>query len=230
MGRRNNNIYVRSSELDTVEQGLTAVFEQEGYHRIPKPSPHVMEYYRRSYDYMRIHEDPRLDSLRAAALFPGGSGWTMMQTHPLEILCKCPPGVERPRIAALTVELGCDAFQLNLYHGDSLVLFEANADGQTAVSGGGSSTPEEIEKLIPEGSWKERFRLLHIPEEIQALLEDKDAYIVDQVETIAALLCGPSFNYWEDNTGDLVFYPNAELEAPGARALYFQRNTGPQIE
>lgn len=53
---------------------------------------------------------------------------------------------------------------------------------------------------------------------------------MEQVEAIAALLCGSSFDYWEDNTGDLVFNPNGELEAPGARALYFQRDTGPQIK
>jgi len=43
MSRRNYNIYVRARGLDAIERGLTAVFKQEGYHRIPKPFPHITQ-------------------------------------------------------------------------------------------------------------------------------------------------------------------------------------------
>lgn len=230
MGSRNYNIYIRSSELDTVDRGLTAIFQREGYHRIPKPAPHIIENYRRLYYYIQSHEDPRWDSLRAASIFPSGGGWMMMQTHPSDILYARVAGSQRPRLADLAVELGCDVFQLNLYDSDTLILLEANADGEIAFSGFGLATPEELEALIPKEQKKERFYLLQVPPEIELIMEDEETYIVDKVEAIAAMLCGFSFEYYEDNMGDLVFNPNGELEAPGARALYFQRDTGPLIE
>ena len=237
MGYRNYNIYIHSSDLDAVELGLIAIFEQEGYHRIPK-LPLMPEYYNSYYGYTRRREDPRiLDSLRVAVIFPGGSGWAMMQTYPFDILSRLAPGSERPRLAGLTVELGCNAFQLNMYSGDTLILLEANTDGQVVFSGSSSGlhgTPEEIEKMIPKENEKERFRLIEVPEQIQLILEDEEVWIVDQVEAIAALLCGPSFDYYEDNASALVCFANEplerELEALGAHILYFQGNTVSQLE
>ena len=135
MGRWNHNIYIHSSDLDAIERGLIAVFKKEGYHHIPKSSPHIREYYSRHYDYMRRHKEPPLDSLRVAVIFPGGIGWTMMQTYPVEILFKRATGTERPRLADLTVELGGDAFQLNLYHNDTLVLRTYALTGKTNYGG-----------------------------------------------------------------------------------------------
>lgn len=179
---------------------------------------------------MRIYKDPRLDSLRAAAIFPSGGGWTMMQTHTVDILYRHAIASQQPRLADLAVELGCDVFQLNLYNSDTLVLLEANANGEIAFSGGGISTPKEIEALIPKEREQRRFYLLQVPPEIDLIMEDEETYIVDKVEAIAAMLCGSSFNYYENNMGDLVFNPEGKLEAPGARALFFQRDAGPHIE
>lgn len=232
MGYRNYNTYIHSGDLDAVELGLITIFEREGYHHISK-LPLIPEEYDPRYGYTRRSD---LDSLRVAVILPGGAGWMMMQTYPVDILSRLAPKSERPRLADLTVELGFNAFQLNLYSGDTLILLEANADGQTVFSGyEGPETPEEIRELIPEENKKVGFRLIEVPKEIQALLEDEEAWIFDQVEAIAALLCGPSFDYWEgNNAADLLFFPDEplerELETLEPRVLYFQHDMVPHLK
>ncbi len=230
MGYRNYNIYIRSSEMDAIDRGITAIFEREGYHRILKLPLLTCEDYDPHYGYMRRRKDARLDNLRVAIIFPDGAGWTMMQTYPFDLLFMPVPDCQSPRLADLTAKLGCDAFQLNLYDGDTLILLEANADGQVAFSGNVFETPKEIKKLIPEEHEKERFRLIEVPEQIQLIIEDEEAYMDDRVEAIAALLSGSSFDHYDDNASALICFTSEplerELEALGAHILYFQGDTG----
>jgi len=158
-------------------------------------------------------------------------------------ICLPAAGAERPRLTDLMVAVGCDGFHLNLYDGDSLVLIESNANGETVFSGGGGSSPEKFAQYISKEHRQERFRLIEVPEMVQAILEDKEAYIVDQVEAIAALLCGANFDHYYDYAAALLYpeagvevpFPEYHIEVPMAsagdmRPLYFQRDTGPQIE
>ena len=235
--------FIHSSDLDAIEHGLTALYQQEGYHRIPKPPLHIRKSYAYYKSHWRFSNQLLLDSLRAAALYPGAPGWTMVKVDPEEFLCSPTTGAERPRLADLTVAVGCDGFHLNMYDGDSLVLIESNAQGEIAFSGGGGSSPEKFAQYISKEHQQERFRLIEIPEMVQAILEDREADILDQVDGISALLCGDNFNHNYDYAAALLYpqlgvevpFPEYHIEVPMAsagdmRPLYFQRDIGPQIE
>lgn len=104
-----------------------------------------------------------------------GEQWSVIKTAPFELLCEVVDRV--PRISQLARELGCDAFQLNLYDGDSLTLVETNSSGAFRISGFvGSDGPDDYHGFqISEDKWQARFGLVRVPSSVELALIDEDA-------------------------------------------------------
>lgn len=108
------------------------------------------------------------------ALFPGRGGWTIIKTFPFEFLCQRAEGASRPRLSALAMELGCDAFYLGVYDCVVGILLEADPAGRIFVSGSfGPDIPSKqfFDEQIDDTELISRFSLLQVSEPLQAAMQ-----------------------------------------------------------
>ena len=163
----NDTICIHCDNPNTIAQQLTHLLEPEGFCRLnelpPYPDP----------DPEQIPYIWKLGCPLIITLFPGQGGWTIIKTFPFEFLCQRTEGASRPRLSALAMELGCDAFHLGVYDRVAGILLEADAAGRTFVSGC-------FEDCIPSDRFYDEqiddmelisgFSLLKVPETLQAAM------------------------------------------------------------
>ena len=168
----NCNTCIRCNNLDLIEQALTRIFEQEGCRRIPKPPlPEnplpVMTKLR--------HFPAEVETyLWVIGLFVGNLGWTIVKTSPYELLCRRARSAMRPLLSELAMQTSCDAFHSRVEERYWGALLEADASGQTFVSG---YLPDcyDVKDMrfydepITEPTAELHFFLLNVQEELQAV-------------------------------------------------------------
>jgi hypothetical protein len=71
----------------------------------------------------------------SVAVFPGGTGWTVVKTAPLELLGERAPGKNRMRLIDVAARMRTEAVQINLYDGSAMVLVEIDRLGHYRLSG-----------------------------------------------------------------------------------------------
>jgi len=174
IGYCNHTTCLRSDNLDLIEQAITSILEQEGYHFIPQPAlpkndlP-VMQV------LCSLHWEVT-PYLGMVGLFPGNLGWTLVKTQPPELLCQRARGAAKPRLAELAIQSRCDGFHYRIYDDYCGALLEADASGQIFVSGYWDCYDIKDMKLydeqITELSAGLNFFLLDVPEEIRTIGRD----------------------------------------------------------
>ncbi|MCX5745735.1 MAG: hypothetical protein NT062_24940, partial [Proteobacteria bacterium] len=195
------------------DAGLSYIQSQkhEGWIAIPAPPPRAVP----PLDRMRQASGTGSE-LWAVALAPGAPGWCVLQTAPLELLCE-PSVAGPPRIAALSRALATEAFQLNCYDSVALLLLEASAAGDSAVSGFCLDDPAQYRKRMPRTIEEAtpHFSLIHAPLELPKHAE------AAWLHTLASL-GGPAAALFDNTAAFEHLLPHHPLPAP-ARSLYFRR-------
>lgn len=161
-----NTAYIHCSDLDVIEHSLVTLFGREGYYPVPKPSPRTPA----QSDSMQ-HSNANLNYLWAVAFLPGAKGWSVIKTAPFELLCELALGTTRPRLAYVASEIGCNAMQINLYDGTSVVLLEADSSGCIAISGMLDMADDDPfvwhDEQIPDEHYVAGLRLIDVPNEFK---------------------------------------------------------------
>jgi len=207
MGGWYETAYVHSGDLDQIEQGFNHIAAQEGYRSIPKPSSLIQRFNDLAF------RNPHPGILWGIKLSRGRPDWTVVLPRPRGRLTLYEADGQPPLLAKLTALLGCDAFQINVYDGDSFILLETNAQGEYAFSGCGLSTPEEVENLVPLEFSKERFHLIEVPGKVKEALVDKELDADSKAGLINAIVDGSNL---EEDDWNPIF-----------RELYFWRKDVP---
>lgn len=207
-----NTAYIHCSNLDVIGYSLITLFGREGYYPVPKPSPRTPA----QADSMQ-YGNADSNHLWAVAFLLGAKGWSVIKTAPFELLCERAPGATRPRLTYVASEIGCDTMQINLYDGTDVVLLEADSSGCIAISGVFGMADDDPfvwhDERISDEYYMARFRLIDIPNELQA---------VDYLGSceINKLLDGDSLTDNSIMTQYLI--PHKDIDLPGVRTLYFQ--------
>ena len=164
MGEFDNTAFVATADTEAVAEALAKLFEASGRALVERPPlrkapfPDPMQY-----------GNGATSSRWAAAVLPGKK-WTIIKTAPFELLCEAVDG--RPRIALLAQELACDAFQLNVYDGDSHILVEANAAGAFRISGFNAATgPGPYHGFPMDGAARTTFGLIRVGKPLTSAID-----------------------------------------------------------
>jgi hypothetical protein len=165
----NDTICIHCDNLNTIIQQITHLLEPEDFSPLnelpPYPDPNPEQ---PSYSW-------KLGCPVIIVLFPGQSGWTIVKTFPIRFLCERATGTSRPRLSALAMQLGCNAFYLGVYdeYGVVGMLLEANSAGRTFVSGCyHPDIPSEqfFDEQIDDMELISGFSLLEVSEPLQAAI------------------------------------------------------------
>jgi hypothetical protein len=169
MGLWDNTGYVRCSDVPRIVAALAEVFAIDDRAPTDRPEPRQPG----RFEPMQHGGGKALASPLWAVSLVRGADWTAIKTAPFELLCERARRRKRPRLAELARRLQTDAFQINVYDGDSTILIEANARGKSRVSGFNASGDEEMfhaEEI--DGDFEAQFELIEaIPEECVRALE-----------------------------------------------------------
>lgn len=275
----NGNTCIRSHDLDLIERALTQILEQEGHRRIPQPplpensSPVLSKILSDSWEVTSY--------LWTIGLFAENLGWTIIKTVPPQLLCQRASCATRVRLSELARQTSCDAFHYRVYDGYSGTLLEANAAGETFVSGyidsDDMSNMQFYDEPINKLSGGLKFFLLDVPEEMQAAgrihidyearerkrkelnvllsqkqkqeinteseweellkleseLSELDKFSFEIADEALWRILARTKHYWGYNYRPNLLYQAytkpKELEADGARLLYFQLAGKPDI-
>jgi hypothetical protein len=122
---------IHCDDLAAIEQAIFSLLEREGGCRLNQ-----LPLTRESLKQIRANNS-WYESCKfwLVAIFPGKDGWTIIKTWSYELLCHQTADNSRPRLSALAMELGCDAFHLSVYDSIFGMLLEANAIGEIYVVG-----------------------------------------------------------------------------------------------
>ncbi|WP_445636308.1 hypothetical protein NSTC745_01187 [Nostoc sp. DSM 114161] len=163
---RNYTTCIQSNNLDSIELALSRILELEGCRRISQPSQTLSKEKLRQTPWLLLRD------LWIVGLFVSTQGWTIVKTEPSELLCRRARGATRPRLSQLAMQIGCNAFHFGAY-GHHGILLEADAMGQTFISGSVDRIEEENQFYDEEINRRGRsqFFLLDVPEEIQAVMK-----------------------------------------------------------
>jgi hypothetical protein len=170
---------IRSDNFDAIEQEVKRLLEQEpDCLRIPQP-PHLVcdldEYLRE----VIVRELGIVCFFNGTGgwivgLFAGKGGWTIVKTWPVDLLCMRAEGSSRPRLSALVMELGCDAFHFWVTLDINCVLLEADATGRIFISGSADDEEGESYKFYDEQidapDIIPQFSLLEVSQSMQAAM------------------------------------------------------------
>jgi hypothetical protein len=102
------------------------------------------------------------------------SGWTIINTSPTRFFCERAKSVNRLRLSALAMELGCDAFYFGVYDSVLGILLEVDVQGQTFISGspdGGFEVDNFYGEQINKPELPCDFYRLQVPEAFQKAMQ-----------------------------------------------------------
>jgi hypothetical protein len=195
----NDTTCIHCDNLNTIAQQITHLLEPEGFSLLnelpPYPDP----------DPEQIPYIWKLGCPIIIALFPGQGGWTIVKTFPFEFLCERATGASRPRLSALAIQLGCDAFYLGVYERIDGMLLEANVAGRTFVSGCYNPdirSKQFFDEQIDDMELISGFSLLEVSESLQAAIgvNQEPEYLKKQakIERLRAKAENPNSRKSED--------------------------------
>lgn len=170
---------IRSNNLAAIEQVVAHLLKQEeGCRHLAQPPQLTI-------DPEELYRQPWViwSKLWIIGLFVGTGGWTGIKTWPPELFCKRAFGASRPRLSALTMQLGCEAFHLKVYQSTWGFLLEADAAGHTFISGSAGSDAQDnyqfYEEQIDAPGLVSQFRLLQVPLPMQVAMQvNEDSEII----------------------------------------------------
>ncbi|MEH2349293.1 MAG: hypothetical protein V7K55_15150 [Nostoc sp.] len=186
----NYTYYIRSDNLDLIEQAVTYILEQENSHRIPLPPLSLdgielsIEEIENDVKKLRRYNSKLSSELWAFGVFVGALEWTIVKTFPDELLCRRAKDAERPRLSELAIHLGTDAFYIG-YGEEGSIFMETDARGGIFTSGSVNEEHSEEGKFFEEqinlvdriqsleqmklmhSKVPQHFFLLNVPEQIQ---------------------------------------------------------------
>lgn len=131
MGEWSTISYLRTADVNHVDDVVARLCAAEAYATVPVPARSDVP----ADGCATWPGAPGTEPLWTFVLVPGAGEWTMVVTLPFGLLAARRPGASRMRLADLAVLAGCDAFTFELSDGTAWVLAEANARGETALSG-----------------------------------------------------------------------------------------------
>ena len=160
---------IGSNALTTIAQAVTHLLEQEeGCYCISQPPPTV-----RDLKQLRTHPEYTASDLWMVGLFPRDD-WTIVKTWPHGLFCQRAAGANRPRLSALAMQLGCDAFHFWVGLSFNSILLEADAIGRTFTSGYPGIEYDDKEWFYQERidvlGMRPQFSLLKVSEALQAAM------------------------------------------------------------
>lgn len=235
MGEWSNLSYLRTADLDHVDDALTRLCAAE--ERAPLPAPPGSEALRRSSTawYATVGEYP----LWTFVVVAGAGEWTMLAELPFGLLGNRRPGAGRMRLADLAVLAGCDAFTFELSDGTAWVLAEANAQGETAFSG----FPMDDDWFYHDEPLSEEharvgFRLLSVPEPLREAGSRGLLSFAEIGELVVGDRCPAEFGSGERRWSRSELWYNGiqvelqsggDIPVPGARMRHFAPGTAAEI-
>ncbi|HEY0232663.1 MAG TPA: hypothetical protein VGC55_15550 [Dokdonella sp.] len=216
MGWWGNTTYIASGDAAAVAAELAAVFAAEGMPAIAPPPAR-----RRLRVEPMQYENALGNDLWGAAVFPGASGWTVVQTAPLDLLGERAAGVPRMRLAELARRLGTQAFQLNVYDSTGIVLVESDAAGHVLLSGitlqgnTGADPMRWQEEALDAERLQARFRLLPFND----MIVEGDAG-EDIAARLAARFGGRNAAFCDNGVSVGTLIEHTPFDAEGGRVIY----------
>jgi hypothetical protein len=167
----NYTTFIHCDNLVAIEQAISSLLEQEGGYRLNQ-----LPFTKKALQKMRENNSwyKSCQLCWIVSIFPGRDGWTIVKTWSDELLCHRTSDNSRPRLSALAMALGCDAFYLGVYDGIFGMLLETNSVGEIYVVGcfeanfGGETfyqQPINLTDLI------QQFSLINVPESFQAAMQ-----------------------------------------------------------
>ncbi|MEH2433233.1 MAG: hypothetical protein V7K25_03105 [Nostoc sp.] len=164
---------IRSDNFDAIEQEVTRLLEQEpDCLRIPQPPQLVcnLDEYLWEVIVRKLGIVCFFNGTGGwiVGFFAGEGGWTIVKTWPVDLLCVRAEGASRPRLSALAMELGCDAFHFRVTRDDNGILLETDATGHIFISGCVNAEESESDQFYDEQvdapGLPPQFSLLHVPQ------------------------------------------------------------------
>ncbi|MBG1266332.1 hypothetical protein [Nostoc sp. WHI] len=161
---------IRSNNLAAIAQALTRLLEQEEGCRRLTHLPQIAS------DLEQLHNLPAWERPRlwVISLCEGKGGWTIVKTWIAALLCARAEGASRPRLSALAMELGCDAFHFWVTPDINCVLLEADSTGRIFISGSADDEEGESYKFYDEQidapDIISQFSLLEVSQSMQAVM------------------------------------------------------------
>jgi hypothetical protein len=211
MGYWVNTAYLHGASVADTLAALEILFAAEGMRTVCLP-----ERERSLVEPMQYDRALRND-LWGAAVFPGSTGWVVIQTAPLELLAERVGVSGERRIQLLCRELNCSAILLNVYDSSGVILAECSSDGAVSISGfngqAGDGDPyDEHHRSVSEANYRPRLELHSIdvdasecsPEELSQLFASRfgglNAQHCDNFVSVDTLICRKSFTAREGAT------------------------------
>lgn len=136
--------YIRSDNLEAIEQSLTQIFKREGTSRIAQLPQFSLD---KKLPFISWEIARELWIVR---LFVGVPGWTIIQTWPSDLLCRRDLDATRPRLSELAMQTGSDAIHFGVYNTFFSILMEADASGRLFISGDVDCEESEKDKFYDE--------------------------------------------------------------------------------
>jgi hypothetical protein len=175
----NDTICIHCDNPDAIAQQLTYLLEPEGFsplNELPQPV-----------DVEQIPHPWELGCPVIIALFPGRGGWTIVKIFPVRFLCERTAGINRSRLSALSMQLGCDAFYLGVYERVVGMLLEADAAGRIFVSGcydPDITSKQFFDEQIDDMELIRHFSLLQVSEPLRTAIQinQEPEYLKKQAE------------------------------------------------
>ncbi|MEH2089057.1 hypothetical protein [Nostoc sp.] len=183
---------IRSDNFDAIEQEVTRLLEQEpDCLRIPQPPQLVCNLDEYLWEVI-VRKEGIVCFFNGkggwiVGLFAGKSGWTIVKTWPVDLLCARAEGASRPRLSALAMELGCDAFHFWVTRDINGILVETDATGHIFISGSADNEEGESyefygEQIDAPGLFPQ-FYLLSVPQSMEAAMRVNEDPEIARIET-----------------------------------------------
>jgi hypothetical protein len=158
----NSTICINCNNLSFIEKHITHLLESEGCRRLDQ------------IDSTQIPYNWQSGSPLVITLSKSQIGWIVVKTSPFRFFCERASSVNRLRLSALAMQLGCDAFYLGVYDSVLGILLEVNAQGQTFISGSpdpGVRVYSFYGEQINDPELVSDFHLLQVPESFQKVIK-----------------------------------------------------------
>lgn len=202
----------------------------DDYHEIPTPRTISEQDAHRMY-YGKSHESP----IWAFAWLPTTTQWTVLKTAPPEWLCEYPGGYLRPRLAVISMLLGCCAIQVNMYQEASIHTIEGDSVGNCCIAG---ATLDEVQREVPEdlraGADIESGGRIGLSSTTRApfvlcqehnwLFEKSNGNWLDDAAHFGETITNLPYDDWSDNVQFEYLLQGRPLLMKGAQVWYFSRS------
>lgn len=117
---------IHSDDLEAIKEAIINLLTKEGGKQIDQLPNLILEV---------ISDQLCGNKYWIVGLFPGKNNWTIIRTFFDRLLCTSVADKTRPKLSALAMQLGCDAFNFWVERGSVGILLEANAFGEIYISG-----------------------------------------------------------------------------------------------